>query len=175
MCSSQQYICGSFSKTKKQVEVNFFCIYTPLLFCFMRLNYWFLISIISRENSDISFRVIAVSAQMTGSLNKSLCGSSLKHKRDVERSWLAPLITVHLFFQWSDTVWARPVFSQTEDKSGKTSDLIRWLFITRLTSDGKSLFSHSHPVCFWMSVQKNILLQKYTFSTFLYSRAHSWI
>lgn len=60
--------------------MNFFCIYTLLVFCLMLLNYRCLISVVSHETGGISFRNIALSAQMTDSLNKSLCGSLEKHK-----------------------------------------------------------------------------------------------
>lgn len=56
--------------------------------------------------------VFALSAQMTGSFNKSPCGSTLKQqvaKQDVEKSRLGPLLTVHLFFWSGNTVWAQSI------------------------------------------------------------------
>lgn len=50
------------------------------MFGFMMPNYRFIIPIKSHENSGISFRIIALSAQMTDSFSKSLCGSQLKRK-----------------------------------------------------------------------------------------------
>lgn len=55
-------------------------IYVRCVFGFMMPNYRFIIPIKSHKSSGISFRIIALSAQMTDSLGKSLCGSLLKHK-----------------------------------------------------------------------------------------------
>lgn len=66
-------------------------IYVRCVFGFMMPNYRFIIPIKSHESSGISFRIIALSTQMTDSLGKSLCGSLLKHKvpkQDAKIYWL---------------------------------------------------------------------------------------
>lgn len=60
-----------------------------VFFCFYAAQLWVFKLYYIHENSGLSFRIIELSAQMTGSYNKSLCGILVKHqvpKQDVERS-----------------------------------------------------------------------------------------
>lgn len=104
-CASVEILISAKRKTNKSTylfDLNFFIyvhflilhnnqIYVRCVFGFMMPNYRFIIPIKSHESSGISFRIIALSAQMTDSLGKSLCGSLLKHKvpkQDAKIYWL---------------------------------------------------------------------------------------